>query len=168
MYICTVTLEQHLHQNTFTSPQHRLQFHILVVARQFDVLARRILKPHAISAPQYNVLRILRGQKGQPIAIHALAERMIDPASNTSRIVDKLAEKGWATRTACPKDRRRADVVICEEGLALLTGLDEPINRLFTSCFADFSATETEELNDQLAKVLQATDTVLNQPFPSS
>ena len=94
-----MTLEQHLHQLKFSSPQHRLKLHIMVLARQFDTLARRILKPHGISAPQYNVLRILRGQKGVPMAIQSLAERMIDPASNTSRIVDKLTEKVTLQKT---------------------------------------------------------------------
>ena len=93
-----MNLEKHLHQDVFTGDSQKLHLHILVVARQLELLARRILHPHGITPPQYNVLRILRGQKGHPIAVQSLAARMVDP-SGASRI-DKLVDKGWADRQA--------------------------------------------------------------------
>jgi DNA-binding MarR family transcriptional regulator len=158
-----VNIEEHLHQSAFHTEQHRLKFHILVVARQFDALARRILKPHGVTPPQYNVLRILRGQKGRPLAIQSVAERMIDPASNISRIVDKLVDKKWVQRTPCKNDRRRADVSILPLGQTLLQGLDEPMNRLFAGSMANLDDKAVLTLNAHLEKVLDNTDDLLNQ-----
>ena len=52
-----------------------------------------ILKPHEISGEQYNVLRILRGQKGNPANMCVIQERMLAKTSNTTRLVDKLLLK---------------------------------------------------------------------------
>jgi MarR family 2-MHQ and catechol resistance regulon transcriptional repressor len=157
-----VKIEDHLAQPHFENDAQRLHLHILVVARQLDLLLRRMLKPHGLTPPQYNVLRILRGQKGQPIAVHSLAARMVDPSSNTSRIVDKLVDKGWADRKVCPEDRRRANVSITPSGLALLASLDDQVHSVFHSTLASLPTSTLDTMNAGLAKVLDTTDDVLS------
>ncbi len=49
-----------------------------------------VLKPFDLSPEQFNVLRILRGQKGNPANMGMIQERMIAKTSNTTRLVDKL------------------------------------------------------------------------------
>lgn len=162
-YIRGVNLESHLHQAHFQSEHNRLHFHILVVARQLELVGRRVLKIHGISPAQYNVLRILRGQKGQPIAVQSLAERMIDPSSNASRIIDKLEQKGWAQRSISPHDRRKSDVQILPAGLQLLSGLDEPMSSMFSRCLSDLDSDAAQDLNNKLALVLNATDDLIQE-----
>ena len=154
-------LEDHLVQPTFRDEGQKLHMHILVIARQLDLMLRRILKPHGLTPPQYNVLRILRGQKGEPLAVQSLAARMIDPSSNTSRIIDKLVEKGWTNRQVCPEDRRRADVSITPDGIAVLTGLDAPINAMLSHSLSGVDETTRIQLNGALAHVLNNTDDVI-------
>ena len=55
---------------------------------------KRFLAREDITHQQYNILRILRGQKGKPASVKLLVERMLDKSSNASRLVDKLLEKG--------------------------------------------------------------------------
>ena len=76
-----------------------------------------MLKPHGVTPEQFNILRILKGQQGQPIALRDISSRMIDRNSNTSRLIDKLTEKGLVQRESCPNDRRRVDIVLTPEGL---------------------------------------------------
>ena len=52
-----------------------------------------ILKPFDLSGEQFNVLRILRGQKGCPANMCVIQERMLAKTSNTTRLVDKLLLK---------------------------------------------------------------------------
>ncbi len=156
-------LEAHLHQDRFQSEYNRLHFHILVVARQLELVGRRVLKHHGISPAQYNVLRILRGQKGQPLAVQSLAERMIDPSSNASRIIDKLEQKGWAKRSISRHDRRKSDVLILPAGLQLLSGLDEPMSSMFGRCMSELDSDVALDMNNQLALVLNATDELLQE-----
>ena len=65
-----------------------------VIADKFN----EILKPHDLSSEQYNVLRILRGQKGCPANMCLIQERMIAKNSNTTRLIDKLLLKELVTR----------------------------------------------------------------------
>ena len=44
-------LEDHLVQPTFRDEGQKLHMHILVIARQLDLMLRRILKPHGLTPP---------------------------------------------------------------------------------------------------------------------
>lgn len=102
-----------------------------VVAEKFY----ETLKPFELSGEQYNVLRILRGQKGNPANMCVIQERMITKNSNTTRLIDKLLLKGLVTRNVCPENRRKMEIFITEKGLDLLKELDPIVvehEQLFT------------------------------------
>ena len=86
-----------------------------------------ILKPYDISGEQYNVLRILRGQKGNPANMCVIQERMLARTSNTTRLVDKLLLKELVTRNVCPENRRKIEVMITQKGLDILNELDPKV-----------------------------------------
>ena len=110
-------LEQVLQTDKFRSAQHKLMLYILHTRSIILLEQKRRLKPWNITPEQYNVLRILRGQGGKPMALNDLTNRMIDPASNASRLVEKLRTKGLVTRKAARQDRRRVDVALTPAGL---------------------------------------------------
>lgn len=87
----------------------------------------RIFKPYGLTNPQYNVLRILRGQYPKVCTVNLIIDRMIDRMSNASRIVDRLELKSFVERTVCETDRRAKDVLITEKGLALLDEVDQAL-----------------------------------------
>ena len=109
--------------SSFASPQEQLALTVLHTASTMLSHHRALLKPHGITPEQFNILRILRGQRDQPLALRDISGRMIDRNSNTSRLVDKLTTKGLVRRKTCPTDRRRVDIALTEEGLALTTTL---------------------------------------------
>lgn len=80
--------------------------------------------PFDMTMQQYNVLRILRGAE-RPISTSDIRERMLDRMSDSSRLVDRLEKKGWATRHICPADKRLVDIEITELGLARLKAIDQ-------------------------------------------
>ncbi|MBP6099288.1 MAG: MarR family transcriptional regulator [Flavobacterium sp.] len=86
-----------------------------------------LLKPYDVSGEQYNVLRILRGQKGKPANMSLIQERMIAKNSNTTRLIDKLLIKELVTRKVCPENRRKIEVLITPKGLDLLSKLDPEV-----------------------------------------
>lgn len=111
-----------------------------------------ILKPYDISREQYNVLRILRGQKGFPANMCIIQERMLAKSSNTTRLIDKLLLKEYVTREVCPDNRRKIEVLITQKGLDILTELD-PIVIEFEQLFANnLTTNELEQLNTLLEK----------------
>jgi DNA-binding MarR family transcriptional regulator len=111
-----------------------------------------ILKPYDISREQYNVLRILRGQKGIPANMCIIQERMLSKSSNTTRLIDKLLLKDYVTRDVCPENRRKIEVLITQKGLDILTELD-PIVIEHEQLFANnLTSEELELLNTLLEK----------------
>lgn len=111
-----------------------------------------ILKPHDISSEQFNVLRILRGQKGKPANMCLIQERMLAKTSNTTRLVDKLLLKELVTRDVCPGNRRKMEVMITDKGLDLLAELDPKVEMHEQIFSSNMSSEELEQLNYLLEK----------------
>jgi MarR family 2-MHQ and catechol resistance regulon transcriptional repressor len=80
-------------------------------------------KPYGISPQQYNILRILRGAKGQ-IKVQVVKDRMVERAPNATRLMDKLCDKNLIERARCEHDRRVVYVQIVKLGLDLLSEID--------------------------------------------
>ena len=124
-YICPMSIESDIKQVTpFRTPHHRVMVNLIYTSNWVVDSQVRILKPFKLTLQQYNVLRILRGQHPNPVKVADITERMLDKMSNASRLVDKLLAKQLVLRTECPNDRRAVDVVITDEGLALLEQMD--------------------------------------------
>ena len=82
------------------------------------------LHPYDLTLQQFNVLRILRGCKKSPATLQYITERMIHKTSNTTRLVDRLITKGLVERKQCHENRRKVDISITKQGLALLLKID--------------------------------------------
>lgn len=111
-----------------------------------------VLKPYDLSGEQYNVLRVLRGQKGNPANMCDIQERMITKNSNTTRLIDKLLLKELVTREICPNNRRKMEITITNKGLELLSELDPKVieNERFFS--KNLDENELKQLNILLEK----------------
>ena len=119
-----------------------------VISEKFN----EILKPFDLSPEQFNVLRILRGQKGKPANMSMIQERMIAKTSNTTRLVDKLLLKELVLREVCPNNRRKMEITITEKGLELLLKLDPLVEAHEQSISQNLTVAELELLNELLEK----------------
>jgi DNA-binding MarR family transcriptional regulator len=111
-----------------------------------------ILKPYDLSGEQYNVLRILRGQKGIPANMCIIQERMLAKNSNTTRLIDKLLLKDFVTREVCPENRRKIEIRITQKGLDVLTELDPKVNDHEQIFATNLNKEELKQLNILLEK----------------
>ena len=111
-----------------------------------------VLKPFDLSGEQFNVLRILRGQKGIPSNMYLIQERMLAKTSNTTRLVDKLLLKELVTRNICPDNRRKMEIMLTQKGSDLLSKLDPLIEAHEQSFAANLSNDEINQLNILLEK----------------
>ena len=118
-------LEDEIKQPAFQSEAQKAYINVVYTAGWLGQRQMAAFKPYSLTLPQFNILRILRGQHPQPATVALLIERMLDKTSNASRIVDKLEEKKLVTRTVCPANRRAVDIRITEAGLRLLRQMDD-------------------------------------------
>ena len=112
-----------------------------------------VLKPHALSLEQFNVLRILRGQNGNPLNLQDVQERMVSKMSNTTRLVDKLIIKDYVKRTQCSSNKRKIELSITKNGLDKLLELDDIIDATEKQATAQLNTSELMELNKLLLKI---------------
>ncbi len=111
------------------------------------------LQPYGLSLQQFNVLRILRGRNGAAASLESVTGDMIHRMSNTSRIVDKLLEKGLVERVLCPENRRKVNIFITQRGLKLLKKIDRVINQTEETLTASLSKQELDQLLQLLNKI---------------
>jgi DNA-binding MarR family transcriptional regulator len=145
-------IEDEIQQKSFKSEYHKAHINIVFTASWLQNKASCQFKPFGITMPQFNILRILRGQYPKPATVNLLIERMMDKTSNASRIVDKLEDKGLVSRKQCPNDRRSVDILITEAGLELLKKTDTVMKEEQLG-FGNLSVEEAAELNRLLDKV---------------
>lgn len=143
-------LENALKTSKFRSEQHKLLIHLWYTRSVLMIEQKRLFRNWGITPEQYNILRILVGQGGEPLALHNLTARMVDPASNTSRLVEKLRQKGLLQRSECPADRRRVDVVITKDGTRLVHEVDPGLRGLEEHFESNISVEEARSMNEAL------------------
>ena len=143
-----MTIEQALQQQTpFENIRSKTGVNLLFTASWYSTLLMRYLKPYGISWQQFNILRILKGQNGKPAPLRLVTERMIDQMSNTSRLIDKLVNKGLVARTVCPNDRRKVDLLITAAGLEIVETAFETIDLRMKKTFEHMTAEKLDALN---------------------
>ena len=133
--------------------ERRVILSILMTANQLNDEIAETLKPFNLSIPQFNVLRILRGQKGKPANLSTVQDRMVSKMSNTTRLVDKLITKGLAERITCEKNRRKVEITITEKGLNLLEELDPVIQKSEKESTKNLNSSEIDTLTTLLEKL---------------
>lgn len=123
---------------------------LIYTSRILEEAVAGVLKSYDLTMQQYNVLRILKGQKGNPANLSTLQERMIDRSSNTTRLVDKLIKKGWVKRNICKNNRRKVEIFITNEGLQLLEELYPITEQTNQKSLNNLPNIQLEQLNDLL------------------
>ena len=145
-------IEDEIKQSKFQDEHQKVMINLLYTSGWLQLRQASAFKQFALTSPQFNILRILRGQHPQPATVALLIERMLDKTSNASRIVDRLEEKKLVTRTVCPSNRRAVDIRITPAGLALLDQI-QASGALQGAACASLSEAEARQLNELLDKM---------------
>ncbi len=128
----------------------------LSVVRTSSVLldgVEALLKPFGISATQYNVLRILRGAGEGGLCRNELRDRMLTRMPDMTRLLDRMEEAGFVTRSREQEDRRMVLTRITPRGSELLNELDSPMTDLHQSQLSRLSDEQLRALVDLLREV---------------
>jgi DNA-binding MarR family transcriptional regulator len=126
---------------------------MLNLQRTADWLSRstaELLKPHGVSATQYNVLRILRGAGPGGLPSSEIGGRMITRDPDITRLLDRLERSGLVRRRRERRDRRVVTAHITPQGLELLAGLDRPVEVFHRRALRHVSKAKLKLLNELL------------------
>ncbi|MCD6064150.1 MAG: hypothetical protein K0R82_2061 [Flavipsychrobacter sp.] len=150
-------LEDIIKTKPIKDPYSRAYLNIMYTGNWILGRINQVLKPFDLTEPQYNVLRILRGQQGEAMPLFEIQERMIQKMSNVSRLIDKLLEKGLVVRKECRDNRRKVDIMITKKGLDMLDAVEPNLNGLFDTVAKNLKKDDARllgELLDTLRKDL--------------
>jgi DNA-binding MarR family transcriptional regulator len=107
---------------------------------------QNVVDPWGLTVQQFNVLRILRGAGPAGLPTLEVGERMIEKTPGVTRLIDRLADKGWVLRERSGEDRRQVFCRITEQGLVRLAELDEPIEEADRACLEELTPAEQGRL----------------------
>ena len=142
-------------KSSFRNEYQKARLNIYFTHNYLSQQTHNMMKTQGLTPQQFNILRILRGQKGNAVSIGLIKDRMIDKNSDVSRILERLVKKGLIERTENSIDRRQKDVIISSEGLKVLSSTDELEAELDNQLSA-LTKTEVKTLNDLLDKVRES------------
>jgi DNA-binding MarR family transcriptional regulator len=111
----------------FDSPEQEA---FLGLWRTFDrlrALEEGLFARYELTPQQYNALRLLRAALPDTLRTLELAERLVSRAPDTTRLLDRLAERGLVERRRPAENRREVRVGITATGLTLLDELQGPL-----------------------------------------
>jgi DNA-binding MarR family transcriptional regulator len=146
-------LQQELKKrHRYPSSEQEALLSLARTADQIGIRAERLMREHGLTPPQYNVLRILRGE-GKPLPICEVASRMVQVVPGITGLADRLEAAGLVRRERSSQDRRVVFVGITPEGVSVLASLDAPLPALEKKLLAGLTQAEQRQLIELLEKV---------------
>jgi len=139
-------------QRPFDVPEQEAYLNLARTTALLRHALHRLLKPHGLTETTYNALRILRGHGGEGCRSTTIGDELVVPVPDVTRAVDRLVERGLATRERDPSDARAVRVRLTNLGRDLLAELDEPILDLHREQLGHLSREELETLNTLLVR----------------
>lgn len=138
-------------KSKFKNNSHKVLVNIRYTSNFLSQRQNIFMKEFDLTMPQFNILRILRGAK-EALAVNIVKERMVEKSPNTTRLMDKLIDKGLIDRTRCSDDRRVVFVEISEKGLEVLSHIDKKFDDddIFNTNLTEKEASTLSDLLDKL------------------
>ncbi len=125
------TIEEVLQQNKFQSLQQKGFLNILFTANWLRENTAYLFKEHGILQQHYNVLRIVKGKKGEPTSPGQIIDVMLDKGRDLTRLVDKLVKSGYLERKTSKTNRRKVEIFLTEEGEKIISEIDIKIVKFY-------------------------------------
>ena len=130
-------LKEHIKQSApFESDAQEALINLFVASSYMRQQIEQACSAKGISFNHYNILRILRGASESGYARSEIINRMIDRASDVTRLIDRMVKIGIVSRLRSDQDRRVSLHTITKKGRDLLDELSfdiKGIQKMFES-----------------------------------
>lgn len=147
-----MNIKEEIQQSRFRNNYQKAAINLVYTSGWLANKHKEFFSKFGITAQQYNILSILRGQYPNKISGAEIKNRMMDKNSDVSRLLDRLLIKDLVSKSKSPDDKRAADVVITKNGLNLLSSIDAKIKSL-DSVISNLSEAEAEQLSSLLDRL---------------
>lgn len=146
-------LKQWLKQSKFENLDQEVALNIFVTSYFLRSKHEEVLGKFGLTLPQYNVLRILKGAYPNGYPRCDIITRMIEPAPDVTRIIDRLMKDKLVERFNSAEDKRLSMTRINEKGIKLLEKARPEIDSLGSYISTTLNDNEKKNLSDLLEKI---------------
>ena len=146
-------LSKRLKQANFESVEQEAILNILVTSSHIKSKVETACAQFGISLSQFNVLRILNGNYPEGYPRGDIISRMIEPAPDVTRLIDRLIKANLVERYYSSEDRRLSLARITKKGQSLLRKIKPEIDALNSIVSDNLSKAESKQLSILLEKV---------------
>lgn len=146
-------LKKRLKSKKFESEDLAVILNIFVTSYFLRSKHDEVFQRYGLTMPQYNVLRILKGNYPEGYSRCEIISRMVEPAPDVTRIVDRLVKEKLAERYYSEKDKRLSLTRITEKGIELLNKIKPDIDELNSLISSKLTNSEKKKLSEMLEKI---------------
>lgn len=142
---------ERLKKFSFESIPQEAVFYLLAAAGHYQQILEDICGEFDLTYNQYNILRILKDVYPGGHPRFEIIDRMIVPAPDVTRLLNRLENKGLIERTKSEEDKRFSIALITEKGLGRL----ERMSNRFTSASENFTTGVSKKESEQFIETCE-------------
>jgi len=118
-----------------------------------ELLLARALEPHHLTATQYFVLQVMDAVKDEELCCSELGRRLVGPAPDVTRLLDRLESVGFVSRERDKNDRRAVHSRLTPLGLETLNKARPDVRLAEKQALADLCPSSRQQLASFLGDV---------------
>lgn len=124
---------------------------MLRASQTVEELLKKDMQQFHINLTEFAVLELLYHKGDQPI--QKIGEKILITSGSITYVVDKLQQKGYVQRVACPTDRRVTFTTLTNEGRQFFEEIFPKHKKLVEEIFSPLGQQEVTQLISDLKKV---------------
>jgi DNA-binding MarR family transcriptional regulator len=146
-------LKKRLKQKKFINVEQELALNLFISSNYLRSKIDNLCNDFKITHAQFNVLRILKGAHPGGYPRGEIIKRMVEPAPDVTRLIDRLVDDGLVERFLSDEDRRLSMASITKKGISLLTKINPKVDELLVEYSSSLSKSEKETVSNILEKL---------------
>lgn len=124
---------------------------LLRASQTVEEVLRKDMQRYQLNLTEFAVLELLYHKGDQPI--QRIGEKILITSGSITYVVDKLQQKGYVERVACPTDRRVTFAKLTAEGKSFIEGIFPQHEALVEKLFAVVDEEAQQQLIESLKTV---------------
>jgi DNA-binding MarR family transcriptional regulator len=146
-------LKRRLKQEKFSSVEQEGLLNLFIASNYLHSKLDAICCGFKITLAQFNVLRILKGAHPDGYPRGEIIRRMVEPAPDVTRLIDRLIKEGLVERFYSDNDRRLSLARITKKGINLLTKINPEVDKFIFYYSSSLNKSEKEMLSNICEKL---------------
>jgi DNA-binding MarR family transcriptional regulator len=148
-----LVLSERLRQSTFETCEQEALLNLFVSTSHVRQRLNALLGEYGVTLTQYNVLRILKGVHPDGHPRCEIIARMVEPAPDVTRLINRLEKSRLVGRAGSNRDGRMSLARITSKGIRLLEEIHTVMNKAQQELLDRFSHKECLELSRLCEKI---------------